>query len=408
MNASEVIAGEAQFIVPTYVRPELVFSHGQGAYLFDSEGRRYLDFTSGIAVTALGHSDETWAEVISKQARKLTHVSNLYHTAPHVELARRLVESSFADRVFFCNSGSEANETAFKFARKFARTHHAGDSEPDFSKVNIVAFSGSFHGRTMGALAATYKHNYREPFAPLVPGVTFAAFNDLDAAEVEINEATCAVIVEPIQGEGGVNLAEPDFLHGLRALCDEYGALLIFDEVQCGLGRSGSLWAHQAYGVIPDIMTLAKPLAGGLPIGAVLVREAVAQVFQVGDHGSTFAAGPLVCQAAKVVFDRVSQPEFLAAVAENGRYLTNLLQTLSSDEELAKGRIVDVRGAGLLVGLEFNVPVAPLVAIARDRGLLVISAGENVLRLCPPLIVTQSQIASAVEILDESLEAWEA
>jgi acetylornithine/succinyldiaminopimelate/putrescine aminotransferase len=241
----------------------------------------------------------------------------------------------------------------------------------------------------------------------LVPGVTFAAFNDPDTANAEINEATCAVIVEPIQGEGGVNLAEPEFLHELRALCDQNGALLIFDEVQCGLGRTGSLWAHQAYGLTPDIMTLAKPLAGGLPIGAVLVIEAVAQVFQVGDHGSTFAAGPLVCQAAKVVFDRVSQPEFLAAVTENGRYLTNLLQTLASDQELAKNRIVDVRGAGLLVGVEFNVPVAPLIAIARDRGLLVISAGENVLRLCPPLIVTQSQIASAVDILGDCLGAWE-
>jgi predicted acetylornithine/succinylornithine family transaminase len=406
MNASEVIAGEAQFIVPTYVRPDLVFSHGQGAYLFDNEGRRYLDFTSGIAVTALGHSDQAWVEAVSKQARQLTHVSNLYHTAPQVELARRLVENSFADRVFFCNSGSEANETALKFARKFARIHHASDGESDLSKVNIVAFSGSFHGRTMGSLAATYKSNYRKPFEPLVPGVTFAAFNDLEAARAEINEATCAVIVEPLQGEGGVNLAEPDFLHGLRALCDEFGALLIFDEVQCGLGRTGSLWAHQAYGVTPDIMTLAKPLAGGLPIGAVLVSETVAQVFQVGDHGSTFAAGPLVCQAAKVVFDRVSQPEFLAAVAENGRYLTNLLQTLASDEQLAKGRIVDVRAAGLLVGVEFTVPVAPLIAAARDRGLLVISAGENVLRLCPPLIVTQSQIVSAVEILGDSLGAW--
>jgi predicted acetylornithine/succinylornithine family transaminase len=407
MNASEVIAGEAQFIVPTYVRPDLVFNHGQGAYLFDSEGRRYLDFTSGIAVTALGHSDKAWSDAVCKQARQLSHVSNLFHTAPQVELARRLVENSFADRVFFCNSGSEANETAFKFARKFSRTHHASDGESDCSKVNIVAFSGSFHGRTMGSLAATHKSNYREPFEPLVPGVTFAAFNDLEAASAEINEATCAVILEPIQGESGVNLAEPDFLHGLRALCDEFGALLIFDEVQCGLGRTGSLWAHQAYGVIPDIMTLAKPLAGGLPIGAVLVSETVAQVFQVGDHGSTFAAGPLVCQAAKVVFDRVSQPEFLVSVAENGRYLIKLLQTLASNEELAKGRVVDVRGTGLLVGVEFALPVAPLIAAARDRGLLIIGAGENVLRLCPPLIVTQSQIVSAVEILGGCLGAWE-
>ena len=390
MNRDQVIKGEAEVIVPTYVRPEVVFSHGSGPYLFDSDGKKYLDFMSGIAVTALGHSDPEWVQAVSDQAGRLVHVSNLYHTAPHVELAQKLVAHSFADKVFYCNSGSEANEGALKFARKYAQ---AGASSGRLGKKKIVAFEGSFHGRTMGALAATYKAQYREPFSPLVPGVSFAPFNDLEEAKKLIDADTCAVIVEPIQGEGGVNPAEESFLQGLRYHCDEVEALLIFDEVQCGLGRSGTLWAHEAYGVTPDIMTLAKPLAGGLPIGAILVTDPVAQVIEVGDHGSTFAAGPLVCRAAQVVFDRVSQPHFLKQVRDKGTTLLGLLDELPGDQ------IIDVRGVGLLVGVELNRPAAPIVAAARENGLLVISAGEFVLRLCPPLIITEDQIRTAVSIL---------
>jgi len=399
MNAEEVIAAEANYIVPTYRRPEIVFSHGQGVYLYDTEGKAYLDFMAGIAVTALGHSDEVWARAIADQARQLTHVSNLYHTEQHVELARRLVENSFADQVFFCNSGAEANEAALKFARKYARSHD--DGRAPYVKTGIVAFTAGFHGRSMGALSATYKSAYREPFAPLVPGVTFAEYNNLASAGQAIGPDTCAVIVEPVQGEGGVRPAEQEFLSGLRELCDANQALLIFDEVQCGFGRTGYLWAHEAYGVAPDIMTLAKPLAGGLPIGATLVTSAVASVMQPGDHGSTFAAGPLVCRAAQVVFDRVSQPEFLANVAQNGTHLASLLLELDAPQ------LVDVRGTGLLLGLEFSVPVAGLIAAAREQGLLVISAGENVLRLCPPLIINRQEIDSAVEILSHCLNVLE-
>ncbi len=397
MNAEEVIAAEARYIVPTYRRPEIVFSHGRGASLYDTQGREYLDFTAGIAVTALGHSDEIWARAVADQARQLTHVSNLYHTQPHVELARRLVENSFADQVFFSNSGAEANEAALKFARKFARAKHNGSGR--FNKTGIVAFTAGFHGRSMGALSVTYKDAYRGPFAPLVPGVTFAEFNDLSSATRAIGPDTCAVIVEPLQGEGGVRPARQAFLTGLRALCDANQALLIFDEVQCGLGRTGQLWAHEAYGVTPDIMTLAKPLAGGLPIGATLVTSAVGEVMKVGDHGSTFAGGPLVCRAAQVVFDRVSQPEFLASVAQNGAYLMEALLALEA------AQLVDVRGAGLLVGLEFTMPVAELIGAAREQGLLIIGAGETVLRLCPPLIVTREQIDAALAILSRCLEA---
>ncbi len=394
MNANDVIQAESKYLVPTYLRPPVVFSHGRGAHLFDVEGKSYLDFTAGIAVTALGHSDGEWAQAVAEQAQTLVHVSNLYHTRPHVELARRLVENSFADRLFFCNSGSEANEAAIKFARKWAR------SSGKQSKTEIVAFSGGFHGRTVGALSVTAKAKYREPFGPLMPGVTFAPFNDLAAAHDAITPETCAVIVEPVQGEGGIRPAKRAFLHKLRQLCDENDALLIFDEVQCGLGRTGRLWAHQAYEVTPDIMTLAKPLAGGLPIGATLVTETVAQVMQPGDHGSTFAAGPLVCQAGKVVFDRINQPDFLAAVRANGDYLLKQLKALASD------KLVEVRGAGLLVGVEFTKPVKPLVTAAAEQGLLIINAGENVLRLCPPLTVTQGQIAIAVEIIADCLAGF--
>jgi predicted acetylornithine/succinylornithine family transaminase len=394
MNKQEIMEAEARYLVRTYARSEVVFARGEGAYLYDESGRRYLDFAAGIAVMALGHSDPEWAQAVADQARLLTHVSNLFHTEPHVALARRLVENSFADRLFFCNSGSEANEAALKFARKWAK--RAGSE----AKNRVVAFSGGFHGRTVGALSVTAKAGYREPFAPLMPGVTFIPLNDLAAAAKAITPETCAVIVEPVQGEGGVSPATAGFLHGLRELCDQNRALLIFDEVQCGLGRTGTLWAHQGYGVQPDIMTLAKPLAGGLPIGVALVTEDVAQVMEPGDHGSTFAAGPLVCRAACVVFDRVSDPSFLAAVRAKAGHLSDRLRGLPSPH------LVEVRGAGLLLGVEFNRPVKTLVAQAARRGLVVISACENVLRLCPPLIVEQQQIDEAVDILASALSEW--
>lgn len=407
MQKEAIIQSAANVLVQTYVRPEVVFTHGQGCTLYDSEGREYLDFAAGIAVNALGHADPELAQAVSEQAALLTHVSNLYHTASQVELAQRLVRNSFADRVFFCNSGTEANEAALKFARKYGRisdmglgaseNFHNPKSEIANPKSHIVAFSGGFHGRSMGALSVTYKSQYREPFAPLLPGVTFAPFNDLTAAEAAIDDQTCAVIVEPIQGEGGVNPAKFEFLPWLRQLCDRHNALLIFDEVQCGLGRSGKLWAHELYGVTPDIMTLAKPLANGLPIGAVLVTEKVAAAIGPGDHGSTFAGGPLVCRAANVVFDRVSQPEFLAEVAAKGQYLKEQLW------QLPLGQIADVRGAGLLVGVELHQPAAPVIAAARARGLILISAGENVLRLAPPLIVERQHIDEAVQILRQTI-----
>ena len=397
MEAEEIIKLETDYVLQTYVRPDVVFTHGKGAVLYDSTGKPYLDFMSGIAVTALGHSDPDWVAAVCDQAGKLVHVSNLYHTAPHAMLAQRLVENSFADRVYFANSGTEANEAAFKFARKYAREATGVEG-----KTKIVAFNGSFHGRTMGSLAATYKAHYREPFEPLMPGVVFAPYNDPEAARDVIDDDVCAVIVEPVQGEGGVRPGTAEFLAALRALCNEHDALLIFDEVQCGLGRTGTLWAYESTGVTPDIMTLAKPLAGGLPIGATLVTQAVADVMKPGDHASTFAAGPLVCCAALTVFDRLSRPEFLANVRAKADYLRHRLSTLESD------LIVEVRAAGLLVGVELKMPVAPLMAAARDQGLLIINAGDNVLRLAPPLIIDRDAIDQAVTVVADILQVFEA
>ena len=391
MNKDEIIRDEGQYLMQTYRRADMVLERGEGVYLYDTDGRRYLDFMSGIAVAALGHSDPEVAAAVAEAAATLTHVSNLYYTIPQVELAKRLVTHSFADRVFFTNSGGEAVEGALKFARKRA---HAGGKT---GKHEIVAFNSGFHGRTMGALSVTYKSAYREPFAPLLPGVCFAPFNDVAAARALIGPATCAVIVEPVQGEGGIHAATPAFLRELRALCDEYGATLIFDEIQCGLGRTGRLWAHEAHDVTPDIMTLAKPLANGLPIGAILMTEEVASAVNYGEHGSTFGGGPLVCHAANVVFDRIARPECLAAVAANGEYLCNRLR------ELNNPHVLDVRGAGLLVGVDLDMPAAQVMVAARAKGLLVINAGETTLRIAPPMIVTKEQIDEAVQVLAECL-----
>ena len=386
-----VVEKESRLIVPTYKRPEVVFHHGEGAYLFDTEGKRYLDFASGIAVNALGHADPEWNETVAKQAGQLVHISNLFHSEPHVQLASLLVETSFADRAFFCNSGAEANEAALKFARK--RSYAAGAK----NKTHIVAFENGFHGRTLGALSVTHNPRYRDPFAPLVPNVRFAPYDDVEAARAAIGDDTCAVIVEPIQGEGGVHAASTVFLHALRKRCDEVGALLIFDEVQCGLGRTGYLWAHQAYEVEPDMMTAAKPLANGLPIGATLVTEQVASVIEPGDHGSTFAAGPLVCAAAQVVVRRVSEPSFLRRIQAASQRLYNGLERL-------RPLVRDIRGAGLLVGIELDRPVEPIVRRAREAGLIVITAGPNTLRLAPPLVVRDDQIDWCVETLHRCVQ----
>lgn len=383
----QIIDAEHEHLVQTYKRAPFVLSHGEGVTLYDTEGRAYTDWVAGIAVNALGYGDPELTRAIQQAANGLIHVSNLYLTRPMVELAAMLCEKSFADRVFFTNSGTEANEGAIKFARKF--TYNQGLTE----KVEIVAFTDAFHGRTMGSLALTPRDKYQKPFVPLMPGAVIAEYNNIESAKSAIGPKTAAVMVEPVQGEGGIHEATPEFLRALRELCDQHGALLIYDEIQCGMGRMGTLWAYEQSGVIPDIMTIAKPLAGGLPIGAILATEKVASALQPGDHGSTFAGGPLVTRAAKVVLQRVSQPEFLAHVSEVGAYLKERL------EEINSPLIKAVRGKGLMVGLELRVDTTPLISAGYEHGVIMVNAGANVLRFVPPLIVEKKHVDELVDKL---------
>lgn len=405
-TAAEIMALEKEVVVQTYGRTPLVIASGKGSCLYDTEGKEYLDMAAGIAVNSLGHGDADWLAAVTGQAATLAHVSNLYYTAPMVELAQRLVASSFADKVFFVNTGTEANEAAIKFARKFQLAKAAaaageGDDEVGNHATEFVAFSNCFHGRTMGALALTSKVQYRSPFEPVMPGVSFASYGDLSSARaLVVRGRTAAVFVEPVQGEGGVHAATRGFLEGLREICNEAGALLVFDEIQCGLGRTGHLWAHEAYGVTPDIMTLAKPLAGGLPIGTVLVTNPVAAAMSPGDHGSTFAGNPLVCAAALAVLQKINSPDFLASVRAKGELLQKLLRERLGDHP----HVVEVRGKGLIVGVQLTVPAGPWVDAAREEGVLAITAGKgDVLRLVPPLIITEEEIERAVEGLVRSL-----
>lgn len=358
------------------------------------DGREYLDFTSGIAVNAFGYDDSGVADVIrTALSTGLIHTSNLFRTGPAEALAGELVRRSFADRVFFCNSGAEANEAAFKFARRWARG--LGGS----MKHEIVALQGSFHGRLFGSLAATDRPSYREPFEPLMPGVRFVPPGD----EAALRKAVCpnrtaAIIAEPVQGEGGVRPLEPEYLRALRAAADEANAALIFDEVQCGLGRTGTLFAYEASGVMPDLMTLAKPLAGGLPMGAVLLTDRIAAAVQPGDHATTFGGGPLVSSVALAVVRRIATPEFLAGVRARGERIREALGPI-----IAAGRARELRGRGLLWGLELEGDAAAVVNAAFERGLLLVNAGEKVVRLLPPLTIDEAELDRGLEILTEVL-----
>jgi acetylornithine/N-succinyldiaminopimelate aminotransferase len=384
----QIIHDEGEYIAQTYKRPPFVLAHGEGVNLFDTEGNAYTDWVAGIAVNSLGYGDKGVEQAIADHLRNgLIHVSNLYHTAPQVELAKSLVEKSFADRVFFCNSGTEANEAAIKFARKVA--YVAGKPE----KHEIVGFTGAFHGRTMGSLALTPREKYQKPFSPLMPGVVIAEYNNIDSAKAAIGANTAAVIVEPVQGEGGVNVADTAFLQALRDLCNKYDAALIFDEIQCGVGRTGTLWAYEAYGVEPDMMTLAKPLAGGLPIGATLMTERIASALEPGDHGSTFAGGPVITGTALEVLERISQPEFLKHVQETGEYLLERLSEINSP------LIKDVRGLGLITAMELTVETAPIISQGYQHGLILVNAGPNVIRFVPPLIVDKTHVDQLIDKL---------
>jgi acetylornithine/N-succinyldiaminopimelate aminotransferase len=378
-------------LLPVYDR-ELVLVSGKGARLFDKEGRSYLDFAAGIGVNGLGYGDRKVVAAIRQQAGRLIHASNLFHTEPAAALAQRLVGLAFPARAFFCNSGTEAGEGAIKFARRIGK---AG------GRSGLVAFERGFHGRTLGALSVTWTAKYREPFEPLLPGVRFCPWNDLQAAAEAVGPTTAGVIIEPVQGEGGVRVAPPEFLRGLKDLCRERGALLIADEVQCGLGRTGRLFAYEHAGITPDILTLAKPLGGGLPMGAILLREDLAAAIQVGDHGSTFGGNPVVAAAALAVLDRLTAPGFLLGVEKKGASLGRGLQKLARRFPKA---VAEVRGAGLMLGVEFRGEAGPVLKGLRERGVLATKAGDHVLRLLPPLVIGRGEIKLLLAALEAVLE----
>ncbi len=389
MDTQTVIELSDKYLMRTYRRAPVAFVAGQGARLTDLEGKTYLDFVAGIAVTVLGHNHPAVTAAIRAQAARVLHVSNLYQIPQQAELARWLVAHCALDRAFFCNSGAEANEAAIKLARKWG--HSRGDG-----RFQIIVAEHSFHGRTLGTLAATAQPKYQRGFEPLPAGFRAVPFNDLDAVEDAITEEVCAVMLEPVQGEGGIHIASADYLRGVRRVCHERGVLLIFDEVQTGVGRTGRLFAYEHFATVPDILTLAKGLGGGMPIGAMLAREDAAEAFSPGDHGSTFGGNPLACAAALAVLTTIESDGLVERAANVGAYMLERLRALARRHPV----IADVRGIGLMVAVELSIEAAPVVDACRERGLLVNAVQPNTLRLVPPLIITPADVDEAVEILD--------
>jgi len=387
------LAAATDAILGTYRRAPMELVRGAGVELFDADGKAYLDFVAGIAVNALGYGDAALEQAMRSAIDcGLVHVSNLYRTSPGERLAEKLVEHSFADRVFFCNSGAEANEGAFKMARRWARLQSP-------AKHEIISLRGAFHGRLFGTLAATDRAQYRMPFRPLAGGISIAE-RDLGELEGLLNaETVAAVIVEPVQGEGGVRVMETEFLRGLRALTKERNVLLILDEIQCGYGRTGTFWGYEQSGVTPDILTTAKPMAGGLPMGAVLMTQAVADAMQPGDHGTTFGGGPFVASVALHVFDRLSDPALLQHVTENGAWLGAALRQMAERSP----KIRAVRGLGYMWGIDVTEAAKDIVARAMDAGLLVCSAGEHTVRLLPPLVMSRADLERGVQKLAQAI-----
>jgi predicted acetylornithine/succinylornithine family transaminase len=395
-NASIAARGEL-YLLQNYRPQPIALVRGQGCRVEDADGNRYLDLMAGIATTVLGHCHPALVRALDEQAHKIWHVSNLYTTAPQTELAERLVRHSFADRVFFCNSGAEANEAALKLARRWHR-------DRDDDRYEIIAFEGGFHGRTLFTVSATGTPAYWQGFEPLVPGIHHAPFGDLAAVEALLSERTAAILVEPVQGEGGVLPAPDGFLHGLRELTDRNGCLLIFDEVQTGMGRTGTLFAHEQHDVTPDVMTLAKALGGGIPIGAMCATERVAGALVPGTHASTFGGNPLAAACACAVMDVLIEEGVLDHGRRMGSYLGEQLEKLAARHT---GRVVEVRGVGLLRAVELRSPAAPVVEQCRQNGVLVITAGEKIVRLAPPLVVEQSELQEGLDVLDKAIASSE-
>ncbi|AEV67212.1 acetylornithine transaminase [Acetivibrio clariflavus] len=392
MKLNEIIEMDKKYYMNTFGdRTPVCFDYGKGINLWDIEGKKYYDFLGGIAVSAVGHSHPKLVNAIKTQAEKLIHCSNLYYIEPQVKLAKLLVENSCADKVFFANSGAEANEGAIKLARIYFKKKGMPE------KYEIITLEKSFHGRTLATIAATGQDKYQKPYSPLTPKFLKVPINDLEALEKAINGTTCAVMIEPIQGESGVNLTTIEYLQGVRKLCDEKGILLIFDEVQCGLGRTGKLFAYEHFGVEPDIFTLAKALGGGFPIGALLAKDHVASAFEPGDHGSTFGGNPLACAAALAAMEIILSENLVENSEKMGNYLVEKLLELKNKHSL----IEEIRGKGLMVGIQLNSENA--VEIKNkcfEKGYLVGSVGKNIIRLLPPLIISKEDIDGFISTLD--------
>ncbi|KAI1506729.1 acetylornithine and succinylornithine aminotransferase [Biscogniauxia marginata] len=402
--SANLVKQHSKYMLATYARPPPVFVRGDGSYLWDMENRKYLDFTSGIAVNALGHSDPGVARILADQSTTLLHASNLYFNPWTGALSQLLVEKTLesgamhdAATVFVCNSGSEANEAAIKFSRKVGKV-----LDPTGSKHEFVSFKGSFHGRTMGSLSATPNPKYQEPFAPMLPGFKYGTYNDVGAINDLVTEKTCGVIIEPIQGEGGVNVATDEFLIALAKRCREVGAVLVYDEIQCGLSRTGTLWAHghlpkEAH---PDIITTAKALGNGFPIGATIVNSTVSDRIKIGDHGTTFGGNPMACRLASYVVSRLADPKMQEDVLAKSEIFRQRFEHL---RERFPDLITEVRGRGLILGLQLTRDPSPIIKAARERGLLVITCGTNTLRFVPPLTVSEEEIRSGLDILEEAI-----
>ena len=393
MNKQDVFAIDKAHYMPVFARYPMVISHGEGAYVTDTDGNRYLDFFAGIAVNALGHAHPNLVKAVSEQAAKVIHCSNLYYTEVQAQLIEKLAALSGLDKVFLANSGAEANEGALKLARKYGKTI-ADD------KYEIITANHCFHGRTLMTLTATAQPKYQAGYEPLPQGFTYIDYNDIAALENAISDKTCAVVLEPIQGEGGVNVPADDYLQKVRALCDKYGALLIFDEVQTGIGRTGKMFAYEHFGIKPDIVTLAKGLAGGVPLGAFLATDKVASAFHPGDHGSTFGGNPLACAASKAVLDTILEDDLLDNVNEVGAYLMDAIRALG---EKYPTIIRSVRGKGFMVGIELTREGREIVQACLDAKLIINCTAGNVLRLVPSLTIGKQQVDEMITILDAVL-----
>ena len=393
MDTKTIIETAEEKLIHTYNRYQIVLDRGDGVRLYDTDGKEYLDFGAGIAVFALGYNNREYNDALKAQIDKLIHTSNYFYNEPSVLAAKAVTAASGMDRVFFTNSGTEAVEGAIKLAKKYA---YLKDGSTDHE---IIAMEHSFHGRSMGALAVTGNRHYQEAFGPMIPGIKFAKYNNLDSVKGLVSDKTCAIIFETVQGEGGVYPAEPEFIEGVRKLCDERGILLILDEIQCGMGRTGSMFAYQQYGVKPDIVTVAKALGCGVPVGAFLASEDVAKALVPGDHGTTYGGNPLACAAAVKVFELFDKLGVLENVRRTGAYLTERLEELVNKYDIVKER----RGVGLIQGIELTVSPKEVIAKALEKGLILFSAGTNVIRFVPPLVITESDVDEMIEKLGEAL-----